>query len=79
MRYLALHTRVPVPRVYSWNSDASDPVGVEYMIMQKVGYYVPFVRILILSLITVSYCSRCLGCQQILSWNPFPLMQQSDS
>jgi len=36
IQYLAAHTRVPVPRVYSWNSDASNPAGVEYMIMQKV-------------------------------------------
>ncbi|KAM6498531.1 Protein kinase-like domain containing protein [Amanita muscaria] len=37
IRYLASHTSVPVPRVYSWNSDASNPAGIEYMIMEKVS------------------------------------------
>ncbi|KIL71691.1 hypothetical protein M378DRAFT_65710 [Amanita muscaria Koide BX008] len=37
IRYLALHTSVPVPRIYSWNSDASNPAGIEYMIMEKVS------------------------------------------
>jgi hypothetical protein len=29
------HTRVPVPKVLAWSSDASNPVGVEYIIMEK--------------------------------------------
>ncbi|KAF8962288.1 hypothetical protein BDZ97DRAFT_1599750, partial [Flammula alnicola] len=36
LKFLAAHTRIPVPTVYAWNSDASNPVGAEYMIMQKV-------------------------------------------
>ncbi|KIJ33770.1 hypothetical protein M422DRAFT_264228 [Sphaerobolus stellatus SS14] len=35
-KYLAAHTKIPVPQIYAWNSDASNPVGAEYMIMQKV-------------------------------------------
>jgi hypothetical protein len=29
------HTQVPVPKVLAWNSDPSNPVGVEYIIMEK--------------------------------------------
>ena len=29
------HTQVPVPRVLAWSSDPSNPVGVEYIIMEK--------------------------------------------
>ncbi|KAF9224654.1 hypothetical protein BS17DRAFT_703073 [Gyrodon lividus] len=36
LKYLAAQTQIPVPQVYAWNSDASNPVGAEYMIMQKV-------------------------------------------
>ncbi|KAF8067847.1 hypothetical protein FPV67DRAFT_1780866 [Lyophyllum atratum] len=35
-KYLAAHTKIPVPDIYAWNSDASNPVGAEYLIMQKV-------------------------------------------
>jgi hypothetical protein len=37
MQYIAKHTSVPLPAIYAWNSDASNPVGAKYMIMQKVG------------------------------------------
>lgn len=36
LKYLASQTRIPIPQVYAWNSDASNPVGAEYMIIQKV-------------------------------------------
>ncbi|KAF8551387.1 hypothetical protein OG21DRAFT_1524492 [Imleria badia] len=36
LKYLAAQTQIPVPQVYTWNSDASNPVGAEYMIMQKM-------------------------------------------
>jgi aminoglycoside phosphotransferase (APT) family kinase protein len=36
LRFLAAHTHIPVPTVYAWNSDPSNPVGAEYMIMQKI-------------------------------------------
>lgn len=29
------HTRVPVPKVLAWSSGASNPVGVEYIVMEK--------------------------------------------
>ena len=35
-KFLAAFTKVPVPRIYTWNSDPSNPVGAEYMIMDKV-------------------------------------------
>ncbi|KAG1751905.1 hypothetical protein EDB19DRAFT_1674474 [Suillus lakei] len=35
-KMIAAFTGVPVPRIYAWNSDASNPVGAEYMIMDKV-------------------------------------------
>lgn len=28
-------TQVPVPKVLAWNADASNPVGVEYIVMEK--------------------------------------------
>src|SRR5271155_1999096 len=30
------HTTIPVRRVLAWNSDMSNPVGAEYIIMEKV-------------------------------------------
>jgi hypothetical protein len=38
MQYIAKYISVPLPAIYTWNSDASNPVGAEYMIMQKVIY-----------------------------------------
>ncbi|KAG2154085.1 hypothetical protein DEU56DRAFT_772851 [Suillus clintonianus] len=35
-KMIAAFTNVPVPRIYAWNSDASNPVGAEYMILDKV-------------------------------------------
>jgi hypothetical protein len=63
IRYLAAHTRVPVPQIYLWNSDGSNPAGVEYMIMQKV---VILRWNLLLSLISL-YCTKCLEYPPILS------------
>ncbi len=37
MKFVSTYTSIPVPKVLSWNSDANNPVGAEYMIMQKVG------------------------------------------
>jgi hypothetical protein len=37
MRYIAERTSVPVPKIYAWNSDASNAVGAEYMVMEKVS------------------------------------------
>ncbi|KAJ6508765.1 hypothetical protein C8R45DRAFT_1089908 [Mycena sanguinolenta] len=37
LQYIASHTAVPVPTVYKWDADASNPVAAEYMIMQKVS------------------------------------------
>lgn len=37
LKYLAAHSCIPVPKVHAWNSDASNPVGAEYMIMEKVS------------------------------------------
>ncbi|KZP33316.1 hypothetical protein FIBSPDRAFT_717905, partial [Athelia psychrophila] len=42
LRYIGEHSSVPVPKVYSWNADAGNPVGVEYMIMEKVPGVAPF-------------------------------------
>jgi len=36
LKFLAAHTHIPVPKVYAWNSDTSNTVGAEYMIMEKV-------------------------------------------
>lgn len=30
------HTTIPVPKVLAWDSDISNPVGAEYIIMDKV-------------------------------------------
>lgn len=32
---VSTHTRVPVPKVLAWSLDASNPVGVEYIVMEK--------------------------------------------
>jgi hypothetical protein len=29
------HTRVPVPKILAWSCDASNPVGAEYIMMEK--------------------------------------------
>ncbi|KAI6100803.1 hypothetical protein EDD16DRAFT_1495601 [Pisolithus croceorrhizus] len=36
LKYLAAQTQITVPQVYAWNSDASNPIGAEYIIMQKM-------------------------------------------
>ncbi|CAE6998145.1 hypothetical protein P3342_000765 [Pyrenophora teres f. teres] len=35
LTFISTHTRVPVPKVLAWNSDASNPVGAEYIVMEK--------------------------------------------
>jgi aminoglycoside phosphotransferase len=37
MQFVQQQLGIPVPSVYAWSSDKSNPVGVEYIIMQKVG------------------------------------------
>lgn len=37
MEFLRQHVNIPVPRVYTWSSDKSNPVGAEYIIMEKVN------------------------------------------
>ncbi|KAF7326629.1 Kinase-like protein [Mycena venus] len=37
IQYIASHTDIPVPRVYGFNSDNSNPVGMEYMILEKIS------------------------------------------
>lgn len=32
-----MHTTVPVPIVLAWSSDASNPVGSEYTVMDKAA------------------------------------------
>jgi hypothetical protein len=36
MSPVRVHTTIPVPKVLAWNSDVSNPVGAEYIIMEKV-------------------------------------------
>ncbi|KAJ7652127.1 hypothetical protein DFH06DRAFT_1331335 [Mycena polygramma] len=36
LQYIASHTSIHTPRVYGWNSDSTNPVGQEYMIMEKI-------------------------------------------
>ncbi|KAJ6498133.1 hypothetical protein C8R47DRAFT_1010006 [Mycena vitilis] len=36
MQYIASHTSIHTPRVYGWNSDNTNPVGQEYMVMEKL-------------------------------------------
>ncbi|CAE6385253.1 unnamed protein product [Rhizoctonia solani] len=35
LRYISAYTSIPVPRVYAWNTNTSNPVGADYMIMEK--------------------------------------------
>jgi hypothetical protein len=39
MRYIAERTSLPIPRIYAWNSDASNAVGAEYMVLEKVRFH----------------------------------------
>ncbi|KAE8352037.1 phosphotransferase enzyme family protein [Aspergillus coremiiformis] len=34
---MRMHTNIPVPRVFSWSSDDSNPVSAEYIIMEKAA------------------------------------------
>ncbi|KAF1840696.1 uncharacterized protein K460DRAFT_294934 [Cucurbitaria berberidis CBS 394.84] len=35
LQYLHDYTTIPVPKVLAWNADSSNPVGAEYIIMEK--------------------------------------------
>ncbi|KAK4965249.1 hypothetical protein LTR66_012158 [Elasticomyces elasticus] len=35
MQYVQTQTTVPVPKILAWSSDASNPVGTEYILMEK--------------------------------------------
>ncbi|KAG1809105.1 uncharacterized protein BJ212DRAFT_1484602 [Suillus subaureus] len=35
-KMIAAFTNIPVPQIYAWNSDVSNPVGAEYMILDKI-------------------------------------------
>ncbi|KAH0837218.1 hypothetical protein FOPE_04644 [Fonsecaea pedrosoi] len=37
LEYVREHTDIPVPYVYTWSVDASNPVGAEYIIMEKAA------------------------------------------
>ncbi|EER25340.1 hypothetical protein CPC735_019470 [Coccidioides posadasii C735 delta SOWgp] len=37
LKYVSQHTNVPVPEVYTWSSDPTNPVGVEYIIMERAA------------------------------------------
>ncbi|KAE8140230.1 phosphotransferase enzyme family protein [Aspergillus pseudotamarii] len=37
LEYVRKYTNVPVPRVLSWSSDKSNPVGAEYIILEKAA------------------------------------------
>ncbi|PYI02010.1 phosphotransferase enzyme family protein [Aspergillus sclerotiicarbonarius CBS 121057] len=37
LEYVRKHTGIPVPRVLSWSSDSANPVGAEYIIMEKAA------------------------------------------
>ncbi|RDL37365.1 uncharacterized protein BP5553_04798 [Venustampulla echinocandica] len=35
MKYVKSNTSFPVPEIFAWSSDASNPVGAEFIIMEK--------------------------------------------
>ncbi|KAH7345910.1 hypothetical protein BKA66DRAFT_517139 [Pyrenochaeta sp. MPI-SDFR-AT-0127] len=35
LKFISTYTQVPVPEVLAWSSDASNPVGAEYIVMEK--------------------------------------------
>ncbi|KAK6810705.1 hypothetical protein RU639_013517 [Aspergillus parasiticus] len=37
LEYVRKYTNIPVPRVFCWSSDKSNPVGAEYIIMEKAA------------------------------------------
>ncbi|QRW12940.1 phosphotransferase enzyme family protein [Ceratobasidium sp. AG-Ba] len=42
LKYIAAFTTVPVPQVFTWNVDATNPVGAECMIMEKIRGISPY-------------------------------------
>ncbi|RDW64359.1 uncharacterized protein DSM5745_09770 [Aspergillus mulundensis] len=37
LKFLQSRTSIRVPRVFAWSSDAANPVGAEFIIMEKIG------------------------------------------
>ncbi|KAI4166572.1 MAG: hypothetical protein LQ343_007942 [Gyalolechia ehrenbergii] len=37
LSYVKSHTSIPVPKILAWNADSSNPVGAEYIIMEKAA------------------------------------------
>ncbi|KAL6711319.1 hypothetical protein ACN47E_005850 [Coniothyrium glycines] len=35
LKFISMYTQVPVPRILAWSSDTSNPVGAEYIVMEK--------------------------------------------
>ncbi|KAI9669809.1 MAG: hypothetical protein M1817_004550, partial [Caeruleum heppii] len=35
LQYVRDHTTIPVPKVLAWSADSSNPIGAEYIIMEK--------------------------------------------
>ncbi|KAL8845756.1 MAG: hypothetical protein Q9221_009104 [Calogaya cf. arnoldii] len=35
LQYVNTHTQIPTPKLLAWNADATNPVGAEYIIMEK--------------------------------------------
>ncbi|KAI9808736.1 MAG: hypothetical protein M1825_003888 [Sarcosagium campestre] len=35
LQYLRSHTTIPVPKILAWSADPSNPVGTEYIVMEK--------------------------------------------
>ncbi|GAW07920.1 kinase-like protein [Lentinula edodes] len=36
LQYIASHSSIHTPHVYAWNTENDNPVGLEYMILEKV-------------------------------------------
>ncbi|KAJ4501000.1 hypothetical protein C8R41DRAFT_749818 [Lentinula lateritia] len=36
LQYIALHSSIHTPHVYAWNTENDNPVGLEYMILEKI-------------------------------------------
>ncbi|MCJ1284646.1 hypothetical protein MMC26_003981 [Xylographa opegraphella] len=37
LQYVSSHTTIPVPKILAWNADPSNPIGAEYIIMEKAS------------------------------------------
>ncbi|KAF9104457.1 hypothetical protein BGX27_010082 [Mortierella sp. AM989] len=36
MEYVRSHTSIRIPAVYAWDNNATNPVGAEYILMEKI-------------------------------------------